>query len=304
MRIAFDFTDLSAFLAVADAGSFHAAARVVGMSQPTLTRRIQKLERALGASLFERTTRRLRLTLAGKSFRARAGAMLDGADEALLAVREAEGAGNESAARAVVTIATIPTAMTRVLPRAFELFRRDAERARVRVIDTDANRVAEQVADGEAEFGVSFLPTEEPGLVFQPRLNDRFVLAMRRDDPLCERQAVAWSDVDPARFIVPLKGTGNRLLMDEALASRRLTLEAAYEAGRSTTHLGLVEGGVGVAAVPASAMPRQSDGSLVARPLVEPVVARALGTLTAAGRRLSPAASRLFEAVDAALREP
>ena len=128
---------------------------------------------------------------------------------------------------------------------------------------------------------------------------------MRADDPLAEFDSVRWVDVDASRFIVPMKGTGNRLLIDEALARRRLKLDAAYEAGRSTTHLGLVEAGVGVAALPASAVPveaaRGSRFAVVARPLTEPVVSRALGTLTVAGRVLSPSANALLQSVREAL---
>ena len=86
MRINFDFTDLSTFLAVADLGSFQRAADSLHLSQSAVTRRIQKLEESLGVSLFERTTRSLKLTLAARLFRDRAKAILDNAEEAIIAV--------------------------------------------------------------------------------------------------------------------------------------------------------------------------------------------------------------------------
>lgn len=293
MRIDFDFADLEAFLAVAESGTFHGAAETLGLSQPTLTRRVQKLERAVGAALLERTTRSTRLTLAGKGFRGRAQAMVDGARESLLALRGEPA----DASRVVVTVAAIPTATPRIVPRAIRAYRDAGHTARLRLLDSDANQVAEHVASGEADFGVSFIPTDEPGLEFEPLLDDRFVLAMRADDPLAGRREIRWREVDPARFIVPVKGTGNRLLIDEALARAGERLRWAYEVGRSTTHLGLVESGIGVAALPGSAISAAPGDAVTARALVEPVISRAVGVVRHGGRALSPAARAFLDAL-------
>ncbi|WP_029064993.1 LysR family transcriptional regulator, partial [Labrenzia sp. DG1229] len=85
MRINFDFNDLEAFLAVMETGSFHLAAERLNLSQSAITRRVQKLEDVLGSSLFERTTRAVRPTLAAKRLQARAEVMLEGARETTLA---------------------------------------------------------------------------------------------------------------------------------------------------------------------------------------------------------------------------
>ena len=300
MRIQFDFADLAAFIAIADDASFQLAAGKLGVSQPTLTRRIQKLEVALGVRLFARTTRSTKLTLAGKSFRGRAESMLESAAEAVLALSD-EAANVEQQRQAIVTVAAIPTATPRILPQAIRAFRAAGHSARIRLLDADANRVAELVASGEADFGVSFIPTEEPSLMFRPIMNDRFVLAMRDDDPLAAREQVSWSEVDASRLILPIKGTGNRMLIDEALARARQTLQWAYEVGRSTTHLSLVESGVGIAALPELAMPTTPQTHLVARLLVEPVVARAVGTIRRSSVVLTPAAGILYRTLEAAL---
>ncbi len=62
MAINFDLNDLQAFRAVVEQGSFRKAADTVRLSQPALSRRIEKLEDALGVKLFERTTRKVSLT--------------------------------------------------------------------------------------------------------------------------------------------------------------------------------------------------------------------------------------------------
>src|SRR3954466_15471735 len=63
-----DLGDLRAFIAVAECGAFHEAADQLSISQPALSRRIQKLEETLGVALLRRTTRRVDLTTVGRDF--------------------------------------------------------------------------------------------------------------------------------------------------------------------------------------------------------------------------------------------
>ena len=86
MRIKFDFLDLEAFLAVKETSSFHAASERLNLSQSSVTRRVQKLEEALGTEVFERTTRDVRPTLAAKRLQVRAEAILQDAQETTLAM--------------------------------------------------------------------------------------------------------------------------------------------------------------------------------------------------------------------------
>ena len=65
-RVRFNLPELHALVAIAERGSFRAAAEALHVSQPALSRRIDKLEGALGARLFERTTRRVRVTQRGQ----------------------------------------------------------------------------------------------------------------------------------------------------------------------------------------------------------------------------------------------
>lgn len=104
-RMMSDMDGLRGFVAVVEQGSFHAAADALHLSQPALTRRIQKLEAALGAQLIERDTRQLRLSGVGREFFFKTKRLLDELDAAVLGIRElADRASGE------VTIAAVPTA--------------------------------------------------------------------------------------------------------------------------------------------------------------------------------------------------
>ena len=78
----FDLQDLEYFLAVVHARSFTKAAQARHVSQPALSRKIQEMEKRLGAVLLERTTRKVGLTEAGKAFQRYASAILESCEMA------------------------------------------------------------------------------------------------------------------------------------------------------------------------------------------------------------------------------
>ena len=302
MSINFDFVDLESFVAVTEAGSFVGAARQLGVSQSALTRRIGKLEAALGARLFDRTTRVVRPTLAAKRFRLRARELLEDARESLLEIRD-ESAWRDHQKRAIVTIAAVPSALPRLVIPALARFAHggggggEAGRdARVRLIDLLANETAEAVASGEADFGVSSLPPMDDRISFAPLLEDEMALVVRADHPLAGRDAVRWEELSRHSLILPARGGGNRAAIDRALARRGIALKWAFEAPRSSTALELARAGLGVAAVPASAAPA-GDGGLVSLRLDAPTVTREIGFVLRRGHDLSDLAAAVRRAI-------
>lgn len=293
MSINYDFGDLEAFLEVKETASFHAAAERLNLSQSAVTRRIRKLEEALDSQLFERTTRAVKPTLAAKRLQARAEAILADAQETTRAMRD-ESVAFAHQRGAVVTVATIPTVVASLLIPAIRAFREAGLEARIRLIDGAANEVAETVAQGEADFGLCSIPMLEPSTRFEPLFDDRIVLALPRDHALSRSGPVRWADLDDTPLIVPARGTGNRLLIDEAMARARLTLHWTYEVGRSTTALDLVRAGMGAALLPQSAT---QFAEVAARPLQAPDIARPVGLLSRLGQTDTPAVAALKAAL-------
>ncbi|MCR8549205.1 LysR family transcriptional regulator [Salipiger sp. P9] len=295
MRINFDFDALEAFLVLFETRSFSATARHLGTSQSALTRRVRKLEEALGVTLFERTTRAVRPTLAAKRMKARAQAMLDEARETLREMRD-ETARFEHQSSAIVTVAAVPSAVPRLLVPALGVLGAGQGGARVRVLDMLANEVAEAVAGGEADFGISSLPVPEEQIAFEPLFADRVVLAVPRDHPLAAGGPVAWEALAGQRLVLPMQGSGNRALIDRALARSGPTLFWTYEVPRTSTALELVRAGLGVAPVPLSAVPLAEDG-LALCTLTGPEVSRQIGLVGRRDAALSPPARRLREII-------
>ena len=290
MAINFDLNDLSSFRAVAELGNFRKAAEAVHLSQPAFSRRIDKLEQALGVRLLERTTRRVTLTAVGRDFERKVRELLDELDSTLLGMR-----GVAATRMGEVTLACVPSTVYYYVSEVIRRFHASSPRVRVKVLDAGANEVLAAVSRGEADFGLNFMGAQEGDLDFTPLVEERFVAACRRDHPIAKLRRIPWAALSEHDFISVSRSSGNRVLLDQALAGVPGRPQAIYETQHVTTALGLVEAGLGVAAVPAMAMPGPEHPLLVSVPLVEPVVSRKIGLIRRRGRSLSPAAQQLFD---------
>ena len=143
----------------------------------------------------------------------------------------------------VVTVAVIPTVIAGLILTALGRFHANGHMSRIRILDFAANEVSEAVAQGEVDFGLYSIPKLEPNTEFETLFDDPMVLVLPRYHPKAGRDSLSWQDIATDQLILPARGTGNRLLIDEALASARLSLRWTFEVERSTTVLTLVAGG-------------------------------------------------------------
>lgn len=286
----FDLADLRAFVAASDHGSFRAAAEVLCISQSALSRRIEKLEGALGLRLFERTTRRLELTTAGRGFVHKARHVLNELESALLGTRDlADRMSGE------VTIACVPSAVAFFLPRVIKAYHDEYPRIRLRIRDETSAEILTTVARSEADFGLTYIGTQEPDVEFEPLIEDPFVLACSREHPLARRRKVRWAELADYDYIAVAQGSGNRMLIDQALANTAALPRWFCEVQHVPALVSLVEAGIGVGVVPKLGMPQMGHATLVSVPLVDPPISRTLGLIRRRGRALSAAAQRLYD---------
>ncbi|WP_322029475.1 LysR family transcriptional regulator [Paraburkholderia sp. J76] len=292
MGVNFDLNDLQAFRAVVEKGTFRKAAEAVNISQPALSRRIEKLEEALGVRLFERTTRSVTLTTVGRVFAQSAEQLLDDLDMALLGIRDVS-----TSRLGHVTIACVPSVAYYFLPGVIASYHARFPRIRVKLLDASANEVLSAVISGEADFGVSFMGSQEANIEFKVLLQERFVAACRRDHPLARKKRVSWNELYQHEYVSVDKTSGNRLLLDQALSGLAPHPASVCETRHVTTMLGLVEAGLGVAAVPSMAMPPAGHHLLTSVPLIEPAVRRRVGLIRRRGQQLTPAAQQFYQTI-------
>jgi DNA-binding transcriptional LysR family regulator len=290
MNINCDILDLRAFSAVMEFGNFHRAAEALNMSQPALSRRIQKLEQTIGASLFERTTRQVAPTAVGRELVPLVRRLLDEFDASLFSFRDV---GLRRGG--LVAIACLPTAAFYFLPAAVKRFNAAFPTIRFRILDLPANDGLLAVARGEVEFGINLMGASSPELDFVPLVDDPFVLAVRRDHPLAIRDSVTWADLEPYHLITVHRSSGNRTLLDAALARANLKIGWFYEVTHLSTSLGLVEAGLGISVLPRMATPLEEHPFLITRPIMAPEVSRTIGIVRRRGASLSPAAEHFLD---------
>src|SRR3954447_16855554 len=151
MAINFDLNDLLAFRAVAELGNFRKAAEEVSISQPAFSRRIDKLEQALGVRLLERTTRRVSLTAVGRDFARKVELLLDDLDNTLLGIR-----GVAATRMGEVSIACVPSTVYYFVSQVIARYHKRYPKIKVKVFDASANEVLTTVSRGEADFGLNF----------------------------------------------------------------------------------------------------------------------------------------------------
>lgn len=295
-RINFDLQQLQAFVAVAERNSFRAAAEHINLSAPALSRRIDKLETILGARLFNRTTRDVELTPLGRVFLERARSALDDLESAMLGISDI--AASRSGR---VTVACVPSAAIHFLPSVVRSFSERYPLIRVRVVDEAAGLVLASVVSGESDFGISFMGNQVPGVDFDPIHTDPFVLAVPRKHAMATRRVLAWSDLESERLIAVARSSGNRQLLDDALAKSGVNPSYSFEVSHIATLLGMVEAGLGLAAVPRLAL-SPSHRVLVGIALKAPAVSRVLGLTTRRGAALRAPAKMFHDHLRAALK--
>ena len=105
-------------------------------------------------------------------------------------------------------------------------------------------------------------------------------------------------------LILPSRGTGNRMLIDDAMAAARMSLRWTFEVERSTTAMSLAAHNTGIALLPRSSVEELSDGPLTFRPLVAPLIKRPVGLLTRRGQSDTPEIAAFKNAVRQIAQSP
>jgi DNA-binding transcriptional LysR family regulator len=287
-----DTLGVQAFIAIADRASFSRAADDLHITQTALSRRMQNLEAYLGVKLVERTTRSVALTAIGHNFLPQARRLLADLDLALTEIRE-----TGKSLRGDVTIACVPTVGVHYLPRIVQQYAALHPENRIKILDHSSSGVAAAILQRAAEFGINMQGAHDAELKSVPLLKDQFVLVCRDDHPLARKRRIGWKELEPHALILAGAESGNRPLMDVALERKQVRLRSFYEVQRSSTAVGMVAQGVGVAVVPGLAMQKGAYPRLRVVPLVDPVVSRTLVLLSRTKAHLTPAAQALYDLI-------
>jgi DNA-binding transcriptional LysR family regulator len=298
-----DLGQLEAFVQVAHLRSFSRAAEALFLTQPSVTARIQALERDLGERLFERSGRGVRLTEVGNCF-------LPHAERVLQALKEGRDAIDalRNLQSGSLTIACATTVSTYVLPGLLKTFRGRFPRVDVSVKTGRSEQVLQMILADEAQVGlvraVYHQDVETKGLI-----EDELVLVANSHDQIAHQDRVTVNQLSEQPFIFfdhnsSYYSLAQGIFRQQGVVPRRQMELDSMEATKK-----MVEAGLGIAMLPRMAVERElAQGSLREIEIFgmkNP--SRQIALISRRNRPLGPIAHAFIEIVDeiyARLRSP
>jgi len=285
---------LHAVLAVAEYNSFIAAASFLKTSQPALTRTIKRVEDVLGVRLFDRSTRRVAITTAGKEFVAVAERILHDLRISVGSMREI---GAEQRGRIIVS--SIMSVANGLFPTIVAKYR--ASRPGIEIVLREGvhGTVLEDVRSGAADLGVTYVD-DVPDFVETKRMSrEVFEVILPRNHPLIKtskRSSVALAELVGFPLVSLPFESRTRRIIDGAASTAGYSLQHVATVTQFATMMSFVRAGVGIAIIPSGAIAGLLGSDLAVLTLAKPRLSRDVGLVWLRDRELTPAA-RGFAAV-------
>src|SRR5262245_10274392 len=278
------------FLAVADCLNFTRAAEHCNVTQPALTRAVQKLEEELGGLLFRRERKYTHMTDLGHLVRPQL--------EAILAQSE----NAKTTAKSFLQMKDAPLklgVMCTIGPMRFigflAGFGRDHPGIEVSLMESVPQRLADSLMSGELDVAIMTQPSEaHDRLDLHPLYEERFMIACAPGHRFEQMEAVPMADIAGEAYLTRANCEYIGYL-DGILQERMIKVQDVYQSEREDWIQSMVLAGMGICFIPeyTPVIP-----GIVTRPIVEPEVTRAIHIVTVAGRRFSPAVATFVKAVD------
>ena len=290
---------LEAFVRVAETKNFSTAAKMLFLTQPTVSAHISSLERELNTCLLVRNTKGVALSEAGKELYAYAEQMLELEQK----IRERFGlTGRQSGSVLRIAASTIPAQY--LLPDIMARFRKEYPEEQLKLFETDSSGVVEMILSHKADVGFTGTVIERGNCTYLPFYQDELVLITPAQDYFLEKKESgedisSWIGKEP--FIMREEGSGTikeaqRILSGRGIDLREFCVAAVVENPETVKRS--VEHGVGISILSRlTAEEEVKSGKLLAFPLEETGGKRSINVVYDAGYPSLPAADKFVETV-------
>lgn len=248
-----EFSQLRYVCAIADTGSFSRAAERCQVAQPSLSQQVLKLEEDLGAKLFDRLGRSVRLTEAGRAFLPHARSILHQMESARSSV-----ADKYADVRGSVAAGAIPTIAPYLLPGYTAAFAKKYPEAKLRIVEATTPVLVESLRNLSIDLAILALPLRHKDLEVFPLRSEPLFAVLPRDHPRADAQSLSLRELRGASFVMLRDGHCFRDLSLAACTHARITPRIAFESNQFSSVLGMVAAGVGVSLVPEMAVDRNA----------------------------------------------
>ncbi|MEU6653120.1 LysR family transcriptional regulator [Streptomyces sp. NPDC046900] len=285
---------LRSFQAVAEGTTVTEAAAEARITQPALSRALNRLEEEVGAELFQRVGRVLQLTPAGRVFKEYADAVLDSYDRGLRAVAEVvdPDAG-------IVSLAFLHTLGTWLVPRLVTGFRESSPQVQFELHQNDEISLAQHLLDSTADLIITGKDPAHPLITWRRLLVEPLWLAVPARHRMAQRHRIRLAEVAEEPFIVLKPGYGLRSVTETLCRQAGFSPLVGFEGEEVETLRGLVAAGLGVSLIPASSgtTAPEANPDLPIRYLkvTDVPATRDIGIAWLASRTLPPAPRRFMD---------
>jgi LysR family hydrogen peroxide-inducible transcriptional activator len=280
-----DLRQLNALLAVADHGSFSAAARALHTVQSNVSTHVARLEGELGATLVDRATGSL--TEEGEVVAARARRI-----QAELEALASDVASLHDEIAGAVRVGVIGTTARWLVPPLVEGMAERHPKVRVVVVDATTTSLLLQLTTGRLDLAVINLPIDDPDVATERLFDEDRLLVVPNGHALSDRDRLTLSDLEGEPLLLEPKGTAFRDQLDRQCADAGIVLEAQAEVDGMRLLASLAFQGFGAALLPASAAPGWIGGNWKRVP-VDGLAGRSVGLATPRRAMLSAPARAL-----------
>ena len=232
---------------IIEAGSFSAAARQLGLTQPAVSMHIQALEDYFGTKLIERNSKGLELTRAGELAIQNVTHLLEGVDSTRRQIDEMMG---EVAGPVFLGASTVPG--EQLCPALIKAFTQRYPRVKPRLIVDSTNVIIDKLNRRELDLGIVGAQPKDPAVRAEAILSDEIVLLVNPSHHFASLKEVTLEQLYGEPFVGRASGSGSRSVYERELAAAGLTasrLTPVLEVGTSLAAVNAVEANLGVALV-------------------------------------------------------
>ena len=258
-----EIKDMRAFYAIVEEGNISHAAQRLDIAQPALSRQMKRLEAGLGVQLFERGSRRIRLTEAGRVMYARVEHILGMVDGTVREITEI-GSGMAGSVR----LGTITTSGAMLVPELLTEFHRRYPQVTFQIWEAEGARILELLDNRVIEIGITRTQVDNQAYESIVLPNEPLVVIMNKEHEIGEdSHEVRLADLEEQPLLVPLRWQSGFIAN-----CRKLGFEPQIicVSDSIVQDLLLAKMGMGMAILPVSSKTLLTDGNLIYKKLVEP----------------------------------
>lgn len=270
-----ELRDLKSFIEVADHNSFTHAAEHSYLTQPSLSRAVKKIEEELGVELFDRSTRHLYLTDAGRIVYQQSLKAIQALSELNILLEDLR-----NIATGEIRIGIPPLIGTLFFPKIAQAFYKKYPQVTLELVELGAKLIGKLVEDSKIDVGIVVLPANEEKFNIHPLIQDEFFLFLHKEHRLAQRSSVTLTDLRDEKFILFQKDFTLHDLIIQECEREGFTPTISYRSSQWDLIIELVASKLGITLLPKSIYDKQSNEDIKIVRLEQPTLYWNLGVIT------------------------